>query len=115
MTEQNSAGMHLQAYEARLLRRPREPASRRLRITAEMETVDELSVENHREVWTVQRDLVLIPFADGTHNQLPLGRLLERVDRIGAMDRCTIRPCELVDLDFEPEIDSYNMCPHRYN
>jgi hypothetical protein len=50
MTEQNSAGMHLQAYEARLLRRRREPASRRLRITAEMETVDELSVENHREV-----------------------------------------------------------------
>src|SRR5215216_476717 len=58
VAEQDSAGVRLQADEARLLRGRGKAASRRLRIAGEMELVYHLPVERNRDVGTVDGDVI---------------------------------------------------------
>ena len=64
VAEQQPPRVRLQPDEARVLRRRRQPAPRRLRIAGEVELVHHLAVQRHREVGPIDGDLVVVPLAD---------------------------------------------------
>src|SRR5262249_11777167 len=84
--EEQAAGVGLQSDEARILRRRRQAAARRLRIAGEVELIYHLSIERHGQIRPIDGDLVIVPLA----NRMRLGwhvRALESVDCTRAVDR----------------------------
>ena len=71
-----------------------------------MELINDLPVESHCEIGWIDGDFKGIPFADRVHVERPISRSLERVNCAGAMDQCVVRSRQLVDLNFESEINS---------
>src|SRR5438105_9907901 len=105
--EPNDARVCLQADEPRLFRRGRQTTLGRLRVSGELEDVHDLTVQGDGEGGTIDRDLVVIPLADGADDQHPVGWALERVDGPSSMDGGAVRPGLLVDLDLETKVHAY--------
>src|SRR5438552_737829 len=63
--KKHSAGVGLQTYEARILCSRGFGPARRLWIAGKVELVHHLSVQGHQDVGAVNRDLIIVPFADG--------------------------------------------------
>src|SRR5829696_8016014 len=99
--------MCLHADESGLLWGRGESAPRRLWVAGKLEAVHYLIIDRDCQIRAVNRDLVIVPFTDRMHHEATIGRSLKRVDSASPVDRCAVRPGELVDLHFETKVDTY--------